>query len=450
MAQDIFGNEVSMSSDIGMDGVNQFSSGFLSYETHAGDVVAAAEQDPDCFMAQIYGGMIAMFSEAPNATANAAVYIQRAQSLSTKANRRERMNLVMLKAWAQNDVPRVLNVGYELIDEYPTDLVALKLHQEFSFNMGDASGMLKIAEAGLYANKSNAHIHGMLAFAYEQLHDMRAAENSARYALNLKQKEPWAQHALAHVMLTEGRVPEGIAFLSDVSAGWTNLNSFMHTHNWWHMALFQICMGDFEAALTIYDQECWSQDRTYSQDQIGAISLLARIELAGGNVGARWSELANYIRVRRNDVVQPFLTMQYIYGLAKADMAEADLLMAEVEQRATNAASFEIVAWRDVAVPACRGLIAHARQQHENAVEQLSAAMPKMLSIGGSHAQRDLFAQVLLDAHIKAGHFETARDMLESRRKYDPNGAPLNRMLAEIYERLELLEEAEIARKRHY
>lgn len=450
MAQDILGNEVSISSSTGILGINQFSSGFLSYETQAIDVIDAAEHDVECVMAQIYAGMIAMFSEGPDAVENADVYIQRVLNLQTKANRRELMNLAMLQAWAKKDVPLVLKIGDELIDEFPTDLVALKLHQEFNFNMGEAAGMLRIAEAGLAANQNNPHIHGMLAFAHEQMHDMRAAETSARRALHIKEKEPWAQHALAHVMLTEGRVPEGISFLNDVSAGWTNLNSFMHTHNWWHMALFKICMGDFAAALAIYDRECWSQDRTSSQDQIGAISLLARIEMAGGNVGSRWAELANYIQCRHSDVEHPFLSMQYIYGLAKAGLAEADQLMISVETRAANAAEFEHVAWCDVAVPACRGLLAHAREQYESSVEYLSAAMPKMMSIGGSHAQRDLFAQVLLDAHIQAGHFETARDMLESRRKYDPNGAPLNRMLAEIYERLGLLDEAKTARARHY
>ena len=45
----------------------------------------------------------------------------------------------------------------------------------------------------------------MLAFAYEQCHLLEEAEATARYALQLLPSEPWAQHALAHVLLTRGR-----------------------------------------------------------------------------------------------------------------------------------------------------------------------------------------------------------------------------------------------------
>ena len=55
----------------------------------------------------------------------------------------------------------------------------------------------------------------------------------------------------------------------------------MYTHNWWHLALFYISEGRFAEALAVYDRHVWARDRSYSQDQIGAVSLLARLELAG-------------------------------------------------------------------------------------------------------------------------------------------------------------------------
>jgi hypothetical protein len=88
----------------------------------------------------------------------------------------------------------------------------------------------------------------------------------------MKPDEPWAQHALAHVMLTEGRLREGRAFMDAVSGGWAGLTSFMRTHNWWHLALFHLELGDDAAALRLYDQEVWGVDKTYSQDQVGAVS----------------------------------------------------------------------------------------------------------------------------------------------------------------------------------
>jgi ATP/maltotriose-dependent transcriptional regulator MalT len=65
----------------------------------------------------------------------------------------------------------------------------------------------------------------------------------------MRRKEPWAQHALAHVFLTRGRMDEGALFLEEVADTWSGLNSFMLSHIWWHLALFYLSQGrDAEAA----------------------------------------------------------------------------------------------------------------------------------------------------------------------------------------------------------
>jgi hypothetical protein len=292
--------------------------------------------------------------------------------------------------------------------------------------------MLRIARLAEAANGNSPHLHGMLAFAYEQLHSLDAAEAAARRALELKEKEPWAQHALAHVMLSTGRVREGVDFLAAASRTWDGLNSFMYTHNWWHKALFHISLGDTQAVFDAYDNHVWGIEPGYSQDQVGAVSLLARMEVAGIDVGNRWEALARHLGARATDTLQPFLTIQYLYGLARAERAEADTLMAAVVDRARSSTGYDRAVWRDVALPACRGVLAHARRNYADAVHWLSLANPRMVEIGGSHAQRDLFGQLLLDAHLKLGNWRTAHAMLEMRRTWDPDGVPLNRALAEV------------------
>ena len=123
---------------------------------------------------------------------------------------------------------------------------------------------------------------------------------AARCALAMQPAEPWAQHALAHVMLTDGRLAEGAAFLQQASGQWTGLTSFMRGHNWWHLALFRIELGDDAAALRLYDEQVWGLDKSYSQDQVDAVSLLARLELAGVAVGERWDELAGHLAAVQN------------------------------------------------------------------------------------------------------------------------------------------------------
>jgi hypothetical protein len=129
-------------------------------------------------------------------------------------------------------------------------------------------------------------------------------------------------------------------------------------------------------------------------------------------------------------VLQPFLTLQYLYGLARADFSEADTLLAAVEDKAETSQAFDRLVWRDVALPAARGVYAHARRDWAAAADNLTIANPRLTEIGGSHAQRDLFGQLLLDAHLKLGNWRIAEQMLEMRRTWDPDGIPLNRDLA--------------------
>lgn len=436
MTQDVLGNEVSRASETTLRGIDDFVTGFLGYEKKAGNIIAAADGEPDAVLANIYAGFTWMFLEAEGATRMASRYLGRAQAAASGVNDRERMLLAQLERWIADDVPGVQAIGDEIVARYPRDLASVKLHQYFSFNRGDAANILRIAKVAETENADNPYIHGMLAFGYEQMHDLEAAERAARLALRLKEKEPWAQHALAHVMLGTGRVAEGVEFLTEAQTTWVDLNSFMYTHNWWHKALFHISQGDNAAVFDAYDNHVWGIEPDYSQDQVGAVSLLARMEVAGMDVGNRWEDVARHMAGRARDTIQPFLTLQYLYGLARAERAEADELMRAVEERAATSSAWDRVVWQEVALPAARGVLAHARADFANAAKWLSVANPRMTEIGGSHAQRDLFGQLLLDAHLKLGNWTVARQMLEMRRTWDPDGVPLNAALTLVNERL--------------
>ncbi len=122
----------------------------------------------------------------------------------------------------------------------------------------------------------------------------------------------------------------------------------MVTHNWWHQALFALELGRHEEVLRLYDTEVWGVAMDYTQDQINAVSLLARLELAGVAVGDRWRDVANYLAHRLDDHVLPFLDMQYLYGLARADRPEADTLMRHIG-RARSGPGFRYASWRNLA-----------------------------------------------------------------------------------------------------
>lgn len=442
MLTDWRGQEVTASGEATVAGIDDFVQGFLAYENRAAAILAAADGDPDSTLANAYAAMFWMFLESPDAPAGAAPYLARARAAASRATERERMVLAAVEAWAANDIPAALKIGAETVAAHPRELAVAKLTQYHHFNLGDAPGMLRIAHAVGGANAELPWTHGLAAFAYEQAHMLDDAEAAARRAIAIQRKEPWAHHALAHVFLTHGRTAEARDFLEDVKDTWTDLNSFMLTHNWWHMGLVMIDQGEAEAVLGFYDSRIWGIAPDYSQDQIGAVALLARLELVGLDVGDRWRGLVPHLAARVHDQTQPFLSMQYLYGLGRAGAPEAEAMMAAIRAHAAAAPPFTRAAWAEVAVPACEGLLAHARGDWEGAVRGLGPVLGRLPEIGGSHAQRDLFDQIHLDALIRSGRLIAAQRILEQRRVASPEAQPPRRALALIYDRLDLPQEA--------
>jgi hypothetical protein len=390
MWTDALGNALTLDDGRSAGAVNDFVEGLIASEARAVNVLGIAERDASPIV-QAYAAAVHMFAESRDAPANAQRFLNRAIANAPRATPREQRFIAAVEAWTRGDIAQAIALHEEQAKEHPRDLVSLKLGQYHLFNIGDSARMLRIATLARGAASDVPYYHGMLAFGYEQCHELAQAEAAARRAIAMRRKEPWAHHALAHVMLTQGRIAEGREFMAGVSDTWTDLNSFMVTHNWWHQALFVLEQRDDDEVLRLYDERVWGVAKDYSQDQVNAISLLARLELAGVHVGNRWHDLADHLVMRTGDQVLPFLDVQYLYGLARAERPEADTLMQNIERQSQRV-------WRDVATPTARGMLAHARGDWARAADELGRALPRMVEIGGSHAQRDLFTRVHRDA----------------------------------------------------
>jgi len=438
--KDTLGNSVSLQDASSLAALNDFVEGFITCEARAVNVLTAASHDRSAIV-QACCAALHMFAESREGPVNARPFIAAAQAAASHASERERRFVDAIAAWIVGDICRAVDLHDEQARLHPRDLVSIKLGQYHRFNAGDAAGMLRLAQAALPAAGDVPQMHGMAAFAWEQCHLMAQAEAAARRALSMTEREPWAQHALAHVLLTQGRLTEGLQFMQHSTATWTGLNSFMVTHNGWHMALFAIELGMDDLALQIYDQQVWGVVKSYSQDQIGAVSLLARLELAGTDVGERWQDVADHVAQRLDDQVLPFLDLQYLYGLARAGRPQAQTLLCNIERRGTQALPGQDTAnliWQQVAVPAAHGLLAHAQGRYDQAVEALGQALPRLQQIGGSHAQRDLFEQIHLDASMRAGHWSAAQQSLQPRCNAQPQSRRLRRLAQRSYSMLGL------------
>lgn len=435
---DIYGNPVRCDT-AALPYINDFVQGFASCETRVLRLLEIADHDSSPLV-QTWCAALHLFAEDAQAARNALPFLQRARAQQAQANERELLWLDAIDSWAQGDTPLATQRLEALLQRYPRDIAALKLAHYHAFNLGDSPAMLRMALGAAQQQGDVPYFHGMLAFAYEQCHLLPQAEQAARHAIHLCFKEPWAHHALAHVMLTEGRVDEGMAFMQQASCSWTDLNSFMQTHNWWHLALFLMENAQYDEALQLHDSQVWGVEPAYSQDQIGSVSLLARLELEGVDVGPRWQQLAPYLQARQHDHVLPFLDLQYLYGLARAEAWDAaHALLASMQRHSDTLVQPQLrTLWQTVSLPVAQGLLAYGQQQYRQAAELLGPAIPRLLAIGGSHAQRDLFSQIYWSALRHSGQWTALQNLVQPWLNQQPQSRRLAGHMRRIYQALGL------------
>lgn len=402
--------------------IDAFVTTALAYGTNYQPAIAAAAADPACVMVGSLAASLMMWMEMGESPRMAQPYLDSCRSGLALAEPRERLWFDATEAWIGGDMAKAIAILEQITDRWPRDVFAMKLAQYHYFNLGWSEKMLAVCQKVLPANEENGFLYGCLAFGLEQTRDMRGAEAAGRKAVEMNRADPWAHHAVAHVMEMEGRIADGVAWMEAHADTWEGCNSFMLGHNWWHTALFYLDFGDVRRVREIHDQHVWGLDKTYSQDQASSASLLWRMEIRGIDVGQRWQDLADHVRGRTGEHVQPFLDLHYLYALARAGRRDkVDEMLASLTAHAAKAPALARTAWQEVALPAARGLVAYARGDYEGAYADLSAATPRLQEIGGSHAQRDLFVQTWLDTLLRTNRGGEAVEIFEARAKARPN-----------------------------
>jgi hypothetical protein len=434
MLTDRWGLPVAAEDPAVVAGLDVFDTSFITYGTAAAAIWGAARADPACVMAQAKAAALELFLQTGAGPAKARAWLDGAAAGMARCTMRERLWYGQAVAWADGDAEAAISRCREIVAQWPEDLAAVKMAQFHMFHVGDLAGMLEIAEAALPAHRAVAEMHGMRAFALEEMNRLDEAEAAGRQAIALRRAEPWAHHAVAHVMEAQGRCAEGLAFMTGLADTWADRNSFMLTHNWWHAALFAIDSDRPDLALQFYDDHVWGVQKGYSQDQVNAVALLARLEFAGIVAGYRWQDLAGHIAARGPEHVEPFLDAHYLLGLTRAGrIAEADALLASLRDHVAGQPDrLNGRIWQQVGLTLAEGVAAYGRGDWTAAFARLGPALDGLQRIGGSHAQRDLFWQLWLQAGSRAGAAAAIRPHLERRAAERPTVAKHRRELVAL------------------
>jgi tetratricopeptide (TPR) repeat protein len=405
--------------------------GYLYYQADLGARLAKLlEEDPGFVMAHVLTGYFSMMPLNASQVGAARQALAQAQQRAVHATHRERSHVAALAHWIDGDLERALSVWEEILAAHPRDLLALRVHHNTAFWYGLPNRMLdEITKVMPYWSDQFPGYTTVLAcnaFAHEECGQYDAAERAGWSAIEADPCNLWATHALTHVMEMQGRRDEGIAFLNQLEPHWETANNFKH-HLWWHRAMFHLERREFDLVLDLYDQRFRDLSSPLLQavpdlynDVLNATSMLFRLQLHGITVGGRWEELADLAEARIGDTLATLTLPHWMMALAGAERWQAAerLLQGILDARLQRGERQWIL--KEVALPVSRAVLLYGQKEYAKSVDAMLPALSKLQRLGGSHAQRDVFEQLFVDAAMKSGQEDVLRFHLDRARATHP------------------------------
>lgn len=347
--------------------------------------------------------------------------IESAEALSYKSNDREKALTVAARHWMEGRWDQASAVWDQVLADYPLDAMTIQCAHLTDFYLGDATSLRdRIARVMGHWSKEipgYSYILGLQAFGFEECNQYDKAEIAALSALEIEPRDPWSVHALTHVMEMQNRFEEGQAFLRNTSHNWAPKNGFAF-HNWWHLGLFHLEQEDFDGALKLYDDEIFVDDADLSMQLLDASALLWRLHLQDVDVNQRWEANAN-LWTNKIDIetgYYAFNDVHAIIALLGADrISGAELILQKMKSAVNTNSDLTAMMIRDVGVPVGSAMIDFAKGNYDKVIHSLYPIRSIANRFGGSHAQRDILTQTLIEAAIRSGKKRLVSNLLNER-----------------------------------
>ena len=378
MRQDAYGLPVSTESPLALESYDRAVDGLLLWDNQALDFFrTATTHDPGLALGHA-GAAVCLFLEERFDDAIATAKVARAAAATqTDRERRHVEALSLLVEGKMGEAPRAMSAH---LADYPRDLLVFQRLYFVWFWQGKFPQMLDLAATLTRYYPGNSFMLGLHAFAHA-LYEMAAFDTGIT-------RLPPAIHPCRHL-------------------GW------FKNHLLWHLTLMHFAGGEYERASqlgrTIFERE----PSSIPGDLHDSISLLWRLELAGMDVRARWRPFARIAAERLDRQGLLFHAAHLAMALtADGDWATADRQLAMLRERGARDRSGLA---RDVLVPVIEGIHAFCARDYPRTVELIEPVSFRIVELGGSRAQRDVFHDTLLEACFRAGDLDRARRLLVER-----------------------------------
>ncbi|MBX9773005.1 MAG: tetratricopeptide repeat protein [Xanthobacteraceae bacterium] len=391
----------------------------------------AIAESPDFVMAHALRARLHLLGTEPAGIAVARASRDAARALPATAQ--EQGHLDAIDHLIEGRWHQAAQVMEDVAIENPHDLLALQVGHQLDFFRGEARMLRdRIARALPAWSNDVPGYHtmlGMHAFGLEETGDYIAAEVAGRTAVALNARDSWAQHAVAHVMEMQGRQQEGITWMTGNTEGWSR-DSFFAVHNWWHVALYHLDLGQADEALKLFDGPIYGAKSKIILEMIDASAMLWRMQLRGVDVGDRWQAVA--------DAWQPHAGAgNYAFNDAHAAMAfvgagrkDALAQVIEAQQEAMQRDGDNAMFTRKVGHPIVLAIKAFGDGNYADALRRLREVRNIAHRFGGSHAQRDVLDLTLIESALRSGQHSIATALAAERLATRPK-SPLSRLFVQ-------------------
>ncbi|XP_075863029.1 tetratricopeptide repeat protein 38 isoform X4 [Microcebus murinus] len=211
---------------------------------------------------------------------------------------REQLHVSAVETFAEGNFPKACELWEQILRDHPTDMLALKFSHDAYFYLGYQEQM-RDSVARIYPFWTpdiplSSYVKGIYSFGLMETNFYDQAAKLAREALAINPTDAWSVHTIAHVHEMKAEVKEGLEFMQRSENHWKD-SDMLACHNYWHWALYLIEKGEYEAALTIYDNHILPslQASGAMLDVVDSCSMLYRLQMEGPRgrtVSTAWPE----------------------------------------------------------------------------------------------------------------------------------------------------------------
>ena len=345
---------------------------------------------------------------------------EHALSLTPGISRREWQHIEAISLWVHGQGTASIALIKEHLAEFPQDALMIRLAQRLYMLGCSGAGVANFPAELLallnsiapYCGEDWAFL-GSYAFAHHENGYLDQAMTLARRSLDLNPSNAVASHSVTHVYFEKGEHHQGDEFLGEWLHGFDSRAPY-HVHLSWHLALFELAMGRYSDAIALYEKDIRPSVIAKSAASLAdASSLIWRLQMYGGEAPPMsWEEVKIQGAPAAERPGPAFRDAHAALAIAASgDTENKDKLLDRLQQEPSKG---NLLA-REITLPLVRGVDAFAQGDYPKAVEMLEPVFPQLTRIGGSHAQREVFEDTLLEAYLRSEQLDKAEEILHSR-----------------------------------